>query len=195
MVVNSNRKAYKVMVVSCNGTNFNSWATEVYDSTSHSWTLAAKLPRGVLLYPRKMTLCNDLLYCISSHAFNVVVYDLELNHYLISVKTVHYLISVKTVCGDEDWQDNDGALNTISMQYPCLPSIQMSHLSQISRMARFYYQTWYHTVLEADHIHFIINRDRAGVHFEVLYDSIFQRCRKQMQRSSIEKINRISMGI
>ncbi|KAJ7529032.1 hypothetical protein O6H91_15G031800 [Diphasiastrum complanatum] len=77
MVVNSNRKAYKVVVVGCNGTDFNSWATEVYDSTSHSWTLAAQLPRGVLLYPGKMTLCNDLLYCITSHPFNVAVYDLE----------------------------------------------------------------------------------------------------------------------
>lgn len=28
---------------------------------------------------------------------------------------------------DEDWQDNDGALNTISMTHPCLPIEHPSH--------------------------------------------------------------------
>ncbi|KAJ7299607.1 hypothetical protein O6H91_Y193900 [Diphasiastrum complanatum] len=53
----------------------------------------------------------------------------------------------------------------------------------------------YHTDLEADHIQFIINHDKAGVYFDVLYDNIFQCCKKQMRSSSIEKIDHISMGI
>jgi hypothetical protein len=41
----------------------------------------------------------------------------------------------------------------------------------------------YHEVIEADHITFIIDRDRAGVKFDILYDSIFERCRKYTLRT------------
>ncbi|KAJ7194484.1 hypothetical protein O6H91_Y515700 [Diphasiastrum complanatum] len=98
---------------------------------------------------------------------------------------------------DEDWQDNDGALNTISMLYPRLPSPHPNVSLELDAKDRqiLLPGIWYHTVLEADHIQFIINRDRAGVYFDVLYDSIFQRCRKQMRRSLIEKRDHISIGI
>nr|PNR36043.1 hypothetical protein PHYPA_021893 [Physcomitrium patens] len=35
----------------------------------------------------------------------------------------------------------------------------------------------------ADRIYFIINRERAGVHFDILYEYIFQRCRKPIKPS------------
>ena len=38
----------------------------------------------------------------------------------------------------------------------------------------------YYSLLEADHIFFILDSSRAGKHFHVLYDSIFQRCRLQV---------------
>ncbi|KAJ7558371.1 hypothetical protein O6H91_04G036200 [Diphasiastrum complanatum] len=111
------------------------------------------------------------------------------------VKTICSNLS-QTIYRDEDWQDNDGALNTISMLYPRFPSPHPNcPLGPEFKDGQMLLPgIWYHTVLEADHILFIINRDRAGVHFDVLYDSIFQRCRKQMRRSSLENIDHISMG-
>jgi hypothetical protein len=49
--------------------------------------------------------------------------------------------------------------------------------------AAFVLECRYYEVLEADHITFIIDKDRAGVKFDILYDNIFQRCRKEMQRT------------
>ncbi|KAG8085559.1 hypothetical protein GUJ93_ZPchr0010g10817 [Zizania palustris] len=43
---------------------------------------------------------------------------------------------------------------------------------------------WYYKIIEADHILFIVNRERAGVQFDLLYDGIFQRCRKHAFRKS-----------
>ncbi|KAI0510411.1 hypothetical protein KFK09_011012 [Dendrobium nobile] len=84
---------------------------------------------------------------------------------------------------DEDWEDNDGALNTISMTHPRLP---VEHLSQFviddSKCHPLQPGIWYYKVIEADHIFFIINRERAGVQFDLLYDSIFERCRKHVFR-------------
>ncbi|KAJ7537632.1 hypothetical protein O6H91_11G014800 [Diphasiastrum complanatum] len=84
---------------------------------------------------------------------------------------------------DEDWHDNDGALNTISMCYPRFP-VEHPHCSLASLKDGDILKPgiWYYTHVEADHIFFIINRNRAGVQFDTLYNSIFQRCRKQMNR-------------
>jgi hypothetical protein len=42
----------------------------------------------------------------------------------------------------------------------------------------------YHTTLVGDHIIFAVSRKRAGVTFGLLYDHVFQRCRKQLRPSS-----------
>jgi hypothetical protein len=42
----------------------------------------------------------------------------------------------------------------------------------------------YYKIIDGDHILFIINRERAGVQFDLLYDGIFQRCRKHAFRKS-----------
>ncbi|XP_024380414.1 uncharacterized protein [Physcomitrium patens] len=91
---------------------------------------------------------------------------------------------------DEDWQDNDGALNTISQLYPCLPCVHSNcelgaDLNDLKDGRVLQPGIWYYSTLVADHIYFIINRERAGVHFDVLYDNIFQRCRKQIKPSLI----------
>ncbi|KAG0479773.1 hypothetical protein HPP92_010631 [Vanilla planifolia] len=80
---------------------------------------------------------------------------------------------------DEDWKDNDGALNTISMTHPRLPMEHPSHpVIDESECQPLQPGIWYYKIIEADHILFIINRERAGVQFDLLYDGIFQRCRK-----------------
>ncbi|KAM7468669.1 hypothetical protein LguiB_016231 [Lonicera macranthoides] len=80
---------------------------------------------------------------------------------------------------DEDWWDNDGALNTVSMTHPRLP---VEHPSQLverdSECHPLEPGIWYYKIVEGDHILFIINRERAGVNFDLIYDSIFERCRK-----------------
>ncbi|KAJ6844441.1 uncharacterized protein M6B38_292605 [Iris pallida] len=84
---------------------------------------------------------------------------------------------------DEDWEDNDGALNTISMTHPRLP---VEHPSRLvlddSECHSLQPGIWYYKIVEADHMFFVINRDRAGVQFDVMYDRIFQRCRKHVSR-------------
>ncbi|KAF8394489.1 hypothetical protein HHK36_020698 [Tetracentron sinense] len=86
---------------------------------------------------------------------------------------------------DEDWQDNDGALNTISMTHPRLP---VEHPSRFvvddSECQPFQPGIWYYKIVEADHILFIVNRERAGVQFDLIYDSIFERCRKHVFRKT-----------
>ncbi|CAK9227938.1 unnamed protein product [Sphagnum troendelagicum] len=85
---------------------------------------------------------------------------------------------------DEDWQDNDGALNTVSQLYPRIP-IEHPHCeigTESTNDEVLQPGIWYYTTLQADHIYFIVNRDRAGVHFDLLYDGIFQRCHTQMRR-------------
>ncbi|XP_019176440.1 PREDICTED: uncharacterized protein LOC109171816 isoform X1 [Ipomoea nil] len=84
---------------------------------------------------------------------------------------------------DQDWWENDGALNTKSMMYPCLP---VEHPSQFvvkdSECQPLQPGIWYYKVVEGDHILFIVNRERAGVQFDLIYDSIFERCRKHAFR-------------
>ncbi|CAL5396087.1 unnamed protein product [Camellia sinensis] len=86
---------------------------------------------------------------------------------------------------DEDWWDNDGALNTISMTHPRLP---VEHPSQLvvkdSDCQPMQPGIWYYKIVEGDHILFIVNRERAGVQFDLIYDSIFERCRKHAFRKT-----------
>ncbi|XP_022725852.1 uncharacterized protein LOC111282149 isoform X2 [Durio zibethinus] len=90
---------------------------------------------------------------------------------------------------DEDWRDNDGAINTISMTYPQLP------IEHPSRFVVNDYDCqplqpgiWYYKIIEADHMLFILNRERAGVQFDLMYDSIFERCRKHIVRETLQTI-------
>lgn len=86
---------------------------------------------------------------------------------------------------DEDWQDNDGALNTISMTHPRLPTEHPNrHVMNDSDCHPLQPGIWYYRIVEADHIMFIVNRERAGVQFDLIYDSIFQRCRKHVFRKT-----------
>lgn len=86
---------------------------------------------------------------------------------------------------DEDWEDNDGALNTISMTHPRFPVEHPSHLVlNESDCHPIQPGIWYYKIVEGDHIFFVVNRDRAGVQFDLMYDSIFQRCRKHVFRTT-----------
>ncbi|XP_054775792.1 uncharacterized protein LOC129284358 [Prosopis cineraria] len=90
---------------------------------------------------------------------------------------------------DEDWQDNDGALNTISMTYPRFP-IEHPHrlVEKDSDCQPLEPGIWYYKMVEGDHILFIVNRERAGVKFDLLYDSIFERCRKHVFKKKLPTI-------
>ncbi|GER56023.1 alpha/beta-Hydrolases superfamily protein, partial [Striga asiatica] len=84
---------------------------------------------------------------------------------------------------DEDWWDNDGALNTISMTHPRFPVEHPSHfVVKDSECQPVQPGIWYYKIVEGDHILFIVNRERAGVQFDLIYDSIFERCRKHAFR-------------
>lgn len=86
---------------------------------------------------------------------------------------------------DEDWQENDGALNTISMTRPLLPVEHPSRfVKDDSECHPLQPGIWYYKIVEADHIFFIVNRERAGVQFDLIYDSIFERCRKHVFRKT-----------
>ncbi|KAG6547786.1 hypothetical protein Mapa_010600 [Marchantia paleacea] len=92
---------------------------------------------------------------------------------------------------DDDWKDNDGALNTKSQLFPCIPTAhphQEMEGDELKVGQTFQPGIWYYRVIEGDHINFIINKDRAGIQFDILYDNIFQRCRKHYQRPSVLKI-------
>ncbi|CAI5993726.1 unnamed protein product [Closterium sp. NIES-65] len=90
---------------------------------------------------------------------------------------------------DKDWWHNDGALNTISMLYPRFPTPQphspLPRMQPSQGTPPYKPGIWYFSLLEADHILFIISRQRAGVRFDVLYDSIFHRCRTDLTALSI----------
>ncbi|XP_074274410.1 uncharacterized protein LOC141598609 [Silene latifolia] len=86
---------------------------------------------------------------------------------------------------DEDWWDNDGALNTISMMYPRFPFEHPHRLvTNDSDCQPLQPGIWYYKIIEGDHILFIVNRERAGVQFDLIYDSIFERCRKHAFRKN-----------
>ncbi|KAL6844451.1 hypothetical protein ACP4OV_026124 [Aristida adscensionis] len=87
--------------------------------------------------------------------------------------------------GDEDWEDNDGALNTFSMTHPRIPEEHPSLLVQNdSDCQPLRPGIWYYKIVEADHMTFVINRQRGGVQFDLVYDSIFQTCRKHVFRTA-----------
>ncbi|KAK8512848.1 hypothetical protein V6N12_030260 [Hibiscus sabdariffa] len=92
----------------------------------------------------------------------------------------------ESICRDKDWQDNDGALNTISMTHPRLPFEHPSRLVvNDSDCLPLQPGIWYYKIiLEADHILFIVNRDRARAQFDLMYDTIFERCRKHVFRKT-----------
>lgn len=86
---------------------------------------------------------------------------------------------------DEDWQDNDGAVNTITTTHPRFPIEHPSHfIANDFDCESLQPGIWYYKIVEADHIFFIINRERAGLQFDLMYDSIFQRCRKHVFRKT-----------
>ncbi|XP_052885049.1 uncharacterized protein LOC108450198 isoform X2 [Gossypium arboreum] len=90
---------------------------------------------------------------------------------------------------DEDWQDNDGALNTISMTHPRLPIEHPScSIVNDSDCQPLQPGIWYYKIVEADHILFILNRERAGVQFDLMYDNIFERCRKHIFRKTSQTL-------
>ncbi|KAF3774353.1 Lipase [Nymphaea thermarum] len=86
---------------------------------------------------------------------------------------------------DEDWHDNDGAVNTISMTHPRIPVEHPSQFVADDQHHPLRPGIWYYKIVEADHILFIVNRERAGAQFDVIYDSIFERCRKHITRTTI----------
>lgn len=87
---------------------------------------------------------------------------------------------------DEDWEDNDGALNTISMTHPRIPIEHPSHfVVDDADCHPMQPGIWYYKIVEGDHILFIVNRERAGVQFDLIYDSIFERCRKHAFRTTL----------
>ncbi|KAG5604727.1 hypothetical protein H5410_026219 [Solanum commersonii] len=54
------------------------------------------------------------------------------------------------------------------------------------------YDTYlYYKIVECEHILFIVNRERAGVQFNLIYDSIFERCRKHAIRKNLTMPNHI----
>ncbi|KAI3929388.1 hypothetical protein MKW92_026140 [Papaver armeniacum] len=69
---------------------------------------------------------------------------------------------------DEDWQDNDGALSTISMTYIRLPNRASQQIYQIKITIWCLIKCRYHKIVEGDHILFIVNLERAGVRFHLI---------------------------
>ncbi|XP_061372734.1 uncharacterized protein LOC133315177 [Gastrolobium bilobum] len=82
---------------------------------------------------------------------------------------------------DEDWQDNDGALNTISMTHPRFPIEHPSRVvAQDSDCELLQPGIWYCKIIEGDHIPFFMNPGKAGGPFDLIHDTIFERCRKHV---------------
>ena len=93
---------------------------------------------------------------------------------------------------DEEWWDNDGALNTISMTHPRLPVEHPNRLVvKDSDCHPLQPGLWYYKIVEGDHILFIVNRERAGLQFDLIYDSIFERCRKHAFRKKPTMPNQV----
>ncbi|CAN6165905.1 unnamed protein product [Urochloa humidicola] len=86
---------------------------------------------------------------------------------------------------DEDWEDNDGALNTFSMTHPRVPVEHPSAMVEEDGGGRpLRPGVWYCRIVEADHMAFIINRHRGGAQFDLVYDSIFRNCRRHFLRNA-----------
>ncbi|MED6217670.1 hypothetical protein PIB30_019802 [Stylosanthes scabra] len=89
---------------------------------------------------------------------------------------------------DGDWQENDGAVNTISMTHPRFPNEHpncfLQNDSSLSHQFCIKPGIWYYKVVEGDHIPFMVNPKRAKPPFDVIYDTIFKHCRnKHLQRN------------
>ncbi|CAN6197556.1 unnamed protein product [Urochloa humidicola] len=79
---------------------------------------------------------------------------------------------------DEDWEDNDGALNTFSMTHPRVPVEHPSAMVEEDGGGRpLRPGVWYYRIVEADHMAFIINRRRGGTQF-------FRNCRRHFLRNA-----------
>ncbi|CAN6203656.1 unnamed protein product [Urochloa humidicola] len=83
---------------------------------------------------------------------------------------------------DEDWEDNDGALNTFSMTHPRIPdehpSVRVEDEDFDGGGGPRRPGVWYYRIVEADHMAFVMNRRRGGALFDQVYDSIFRNCRR-----------------
>ncbi|CAL5079853.1 unnamed protein product [Urochloa decumbens] len=91
---------------------------------------------------------------------------------------------------DEDWEDNDGALNTFSMTHPRVPvehpgvMVEEEEEEDGGGGRPLRPGVWYYRIVEADHMAFIINRRRGGALFDQVYDSIFRNCRRLDSRDA-----------
>ncbi|XBI20746.1 hypothetical protein VPH35_061975 [Triticum aestivum] len=86
---------------------------------------------------------------------------------------------------DEDWEDNDGALNTISMTHPRIPVEHPSiFVEDDSDCHQLQPGIWYYKIVEADHMTFVMNRPKGSVQFDLIYDNIFRNCRKNVFRTA-----------
>ncbi|XP_004489792.1 uncharacterized protein [Cicer arietinum] len=84
---------------------------------------------------------------------------------------------------NEDWQESDGEINTISMTHPRFPIEHPSHLvEQDSDYETLQPGIWYYKLVEGDHIAFVVNREKEEGPFDLIYDTIFERCRKLVFR-------------
>jgi hypothetical protein len=85
---------------------------------------------------------------------------------------------------DEDWRENDGALNTFSQVFPRVPDEHPNCYVGAKELRNGLVMkpgVWYYTLIRGDHIHYIINPARGGNAFLELYDSIFDRCRNRLE--------------
>ncbi|XP_076928839.1 uncharacterized protein LOC143592951 [Bidens hawaiensis] len=88
---------------------------------------------------------------------------------------------------DEDWWDNDGQLNTISMTHPRLP-LEHPHRFVPSGF-KFKPQpgVWYCETVKAYHTQFVLSIQTES-HIGHLYDSIFKRCRNLDTKRSSQNV-------
>ncbi|KAK3023665.1 hypothetical protein RJ639_043546 [Escallonia herrerae] len=86
--------------------------------------------------------------------------------------------------GDEDWWDNDGVLNTISMTHPILPNEHPHQLvaDELNLQPRL--GIWYYKIMEAYHSQFLTNAGTEGNQFSQLSDTVFKRCRQLVIKKS-----------
>uniref|UniRef100_A0ACD5VNW5 Uncharacterized protein n=1 Tax=Avena sativa TaxID=4498 RepID=A0ACD5VNW5_AVESA len=102
----------------------------------------------------------------------------------------HHPATCKAPCTgyrDEDWEDNDGALNTFSMTHPRIPVEHPSRFIEHENDSDCHPLKpgiWYYRIVETDHMTFVINRHRGGVQFDLVYDNIFHNCRTHVFRTA-----------
>ncbi|KAI3811760.1 hypothetical protein L1987_21490 [Smallanthus sonchifolius] len=88
---------------------------------------------------------------------------------------------------DEDWWDNDGQLNVISMTHPRLP-IEHPHC-YVPNGLQLEPQpgVWCCEMVEAYHVQFVLSI-RAESHIHQLYGTIFKRCRNLDTKRSLQSV-------